>query len=152
MIRDILVYTLACGCTDWCTCGPCGHGIPHEPGTTWHCDQHGRTTITSHVAVPDISTPVTDGEIAIVGSKDTFTLAADHPMRAARCAVCSLPAGDQQVSVVSVAALDGPACTCGMIPSTAYLIHGTHLTLTPDQLMASLETAMVCPADHPWEH
>ena len=151
MIRDILIYTLACGCTDWCTCQPCGLGQPHEPGTGWHCDQHGQTTITSHVAVPDLGTPVENGAVVIVGSKDTFTLADGHPMRAARCAVCSLPVGDRQVSVVSVAALGGPACTCGMIPGSTYLIHETHLTLTPDQLMASLETAMVCPADHPWE-
>lgn len=150
MTRDILVYTLGCGCTDWCTCTPCGLGQPHEPGTTWNCDQHGRTTVTAHVAVPDLNTPVENGEIATVGSKDTFTLADDHPMRAVRCAVCALPIGDQQASVISVVALGGPGCTCGMIPSTAYLIHGTHLAMTPDQLMTHLETAMACQGDHPW--
>lgn len=150
MTRDILVYTLGCGCTDWCTCTPCGLGQPHAPGTTWGCDAHGLTTVTSYVEVPELTTPVENGEIAIVGSKDTFILAGDHPMRAARCAVCSRPVGDQQVSVITVAALGGPSCDCGMVPSTAYLIHGTHLSLTPDQLMAHLETAMACPDDHPW--
>lgn len=39
-------YRLACGCTDpWCDCPGCQAGGPHEPGTVWHCDEHGDTTV-----------------------------------------------------------------------------------------------------------
>lgn len=150
MTRDILVYTLACGCTDWCTCTPCGLGQPHEPGTPWSCDAHGETTVTGHVDVPELDPPVENGEVVVVGSNDTFTLADDHPMRAARCGICSLPIGGEPVTALAIAALGGPGCDCGQVPSSIYLIHGLHLNMTPDQMMPYIETAMTCEADHPW--
>lgn len=150
MTRDILVYTLACGCTDWCTCRQCGTGEPHPAGTSWGCDDHGVTTVTGHVDIPELNTPVKDGDVVVIGSGDTFTLADDHPMRAARCGICSLPIGGDPASVVALAGLGGPSCDCGLVPSSVYLIHGTHLNMTPDQMMPYLETAMTCQAGHPW--
>lgn len=149
MTRDMLLYTLDCGCTDWCTCGQCALTYPHKPGTGWHCDDHGPTNVTNYVRVPDPKPPVENGEIAIIGSKDTFTLAEDHPMRAARCVVCSQPVAGELATVISVAGLGGPACHCGLVASNAYLIHGWHLTMTPDELMPYLETAMGCDNYHP---
>lgn len=150
MTRDILVYTLACGCTDWCTCRQCGLSEPHTPGTSWGCDDHGVTTVVNHVEVPELNPPVENGEIAVVGSHETFTLADNHPMRAARCVVCALPIDGEPITVLSVAGLGGPSCDCGCVPSAAYLIHGTHLTMTPNELLKYLETAMGCETDHPW--
>lgn len=149
MTRDILVYVLACGCTDWCTCGQCGLSEPHKTGTGWHCDQHGPTNVTQYIEVPELNPPIENGGIAVVNSNDTFTLAEDHPMRAGRCSICSLPIGGEPVTVMAVAGLGGPSCDCGIVPATAYLIHGTHLTMTPDRMMPYIETAMGCQADHP---
>lgn len=150
MTRDILIYTLACGCTDWCTCEQCAQGIPHEVGTPFGCTHHDVTTITAHVPQPDLDAPVQDGEVAIIGSHDLFTLAADHPMRAGHCVICHQPIGDQPLTVICVAGLGGPSCTCGMVPGAAYLIHGSHLNDDPTTLLPHLETAMDCQHTHPW--
>lgn len=150
MTREILVYQLACGCTDWCTCNQCGLSEPHTPGTSWGCEHHGVTTVVKYVEVPELDPPVENGEIAIVGSHNTFILADGHPMRAGRCVVCTQRINGEPVTVMAVARLGGPSCHCGCVPSAAYLIHGTHLNLTPDELLKYLDDAMSCQTDHPW--
>lgn len=150
MTRDILVYVLDCGCTDWCTCTQCALTQPHTPGTGWRCDEHGPTNVKNYIEVPELKVPVEDGSLVMVGSGDSFTLAAGHPMRAARCAVCSLPVDGNPVTLVSLAALGGPGCDCGLVPASTYLIHANHLSMTPEQIMEHIETALLCPHDHPW--
>lgn len=150
MTRDILVYALGCGCTDWCTCGQCGLTEPHTPGTRWECDEHGKTTVTQYIEVPEFKPPVDNGALVAIGTGDTFTLTDDHPMRSARCAVCSLPVNGEPVTLMSVAAIGGPGCDCGLVPGTTYIFHGTHLTMTPEQILTTLEIAMTCQNDHPW--
>lgn len=151
MTRDILVYLLDCGCTDWCTCNQCGITEPHQPGTGWHCDDHGPTNVKQYVEVPDTSAPINDGDVAVIGSPDSIVFAVDHPMRAGRCAVCSLPIGGEPATILAVIGLGGPSCHCGQVPAGAYLIHASHSDMPQPQLMAAVEVAMTCQETHPWD-
>ena len=145
----VIVYRLTCGCTDWCDCAQCLAGVPHEEGTAWACDTHGRTTVTWGFPAGGPAAEATDGSLAVCHSAQPFTLAPGHRMRAAKCLVCHLLIGSGQAVLVGVAALAGGACRCGGVVSDLFLVHASHMPVDADDLAAAVHRGLACTVCHP---
>ena len=90
-----------------------------------------------------------DGSLAVCHSAQSFTLAAGHRVRAAKCLICHLLIGSGQAAVLGVAALAGNACRCGGVVSDLYLIHASHIPADADDLAAAVHRGLACPVCHP---
>jgi hypothetical protein len=88
------------------------------------------------------------GEIAIVHCTESFVFPPGNRMRAARCLVCSEMIAHRPFAIVGAAALAGDPCSCGGIVSDVFLIHASHLPLSPAALQAALRRGLQCGTDH----
>ena len=144
-----ITYQLTCGCSDWCNCAQCLAGTPHDEGTAWVCDTHGRTTVTWGFPPGGSVTEAAEGSLAICHSAQPFTLVAGHRMRAAKCLVCHLLIGSGQAVLVGVAALAGSACRCGGVVSDLFLVHASHMPMDADDLANAVHRGLACTVCHP---
>lgn len=164
------IYQLWCGCPDWCTCPPCLRGTPHDAGTLWECDVHGRTSVKTevirsadHSAVArtygavesldaDMFAPAAreaiPDEVAVVYSPQPFTFPPGSRMRTTRCLMCGASIGGDAVVVLGIAALDGAPCSCGGIVSDTFLLHMAHMPIPTMELKMALARAIACDFEH----
>ena len=144
-----ITYRLTCGCSDRCDCAQCLAGTPHDEGTAWACDTHGRTTVTWGFPADGPADEAVDGSLAVCHSAQPFTLAPGHRMRAAKCLTCHLLIGSGQAVLVGVAALAGSACRCGGVVSDLFLVHASHMPMDADDLANAVHRGLACTVCHP---
>lgn len=87
-------------------------------------------------------------EVAVVYAVDTFTFEAGSRMRTAKCLACDQAIAGEPAAVIGVAALDGAPCICGGIVSDVYLVHASHMPLSPVALRTAITRGLGCDLQH----
>lgn len=80
--------------------------------------------------------------VAIITTENVIVIPDGDPFQEVRCLLCNGPLGDEPVSFITVAVLDGSECPCPRLVSDTFALHAAHEPADETVLQASVKRVL----------